>query len=277
MEGVSPVTHGVTDHSVSVAEFRLTETSHAPHTRLGRHRHAYPAITFVLRGGFSEDFGREGELSCGAMSVLLKPAGAAHSNTYSKFGARSFILECVSPSPLFERLDRVGPRLASARHVRRMLELYTAFVDGAPERLVLAEEIALELSREAECGGAARTSARPRWLAAIADAVQSDCTIPLSLSALAAGARVHPVYLARAFRRQFGQSIGRCMLEARLRLAMHRLTMSSDPISQIAIDCGFNDQPHFTRMFGREVGQSPARFRRAAQASAPRDRRELRH
>lgn len=277
MEGIAPVTHGLTDRSVSVAEFRLTETSHAPHTRLGRHCHAYPAITFVLRGGFSENFGADGELSCGAMSVLLKPAGAAHSNTYSKFGARSFILECVSPSPLFEGLDRGRPRLAPAQYVRRMLDLYAAFRDGAPERLVLAEEIALELSRQADCRREVGNAIRPRWIADIADSVSIDCTLPLSLSALAASVGVHPVYLARAFRRHFGQSIGSHMLQARLRMATHRLTMTSDPISQIAIECGFADQSHFTRMFHREVGQSPARFRRTARAIAPRDRRDLRH
>jgi AraC family transcriptional regulator len=277
MEGIAPVTHGLTDRFVSLAEFHLTETSHAPNTRLGKHRHAYPAITFVLRGGFSENFGADGELSCGAMSVLLKPAGAAHSNAYSKLGARSFILECVSASALFAGLDRGAPRLASANHVPRMLDLYAAFRDEAPERLVLAEEIALEFSRQAERGCRVRGDARPRWLAAIAEAVRSDCTSPLSLSMLAAGVGVHPVYLARAFRRHFGQSVGSYMLQARLRVAMHRLTMSNDTISRIAIDCGFADQSHLTRMFGREVGQSPARFRRAANAIASRNRRAPLH
>jgi AraC family transcriptional regulator len=264
MKGIAPVTHGFTDRSVTVAEFRLTETSHAPDTRLGRHCHAHPAITFVLRGGFAEDFGVDGELSCGAMSMLLKPAGAAHSNRYSKIGARSFILECVSPSPLFEGLDRGRPRLGPSHVVLRLLELYSAFRADSPERLLLAEEVAFELARQAGGEIARGTTARPRWLTAVADTVREECTQPLRLSALAAGSSVHPVYLARAFRRHYGRSIGSYMLQGRLRLAMRRLATSNDPISRIAMDCGFADQSHFSRMFGREVGMSPARFRRRA-------------
>ena len=57
MYGIAPVTHGVTDQTAELRGIRLTETSHSPNARIARHRHAYPAVTLVLSGGFLEDFG----------------------------------------------------------------------------------------------------------------------------------------------------------------------------------------------------------------------------
>jgi AraC family transcriptional regulator len=79
---------------------------------------------------------------------------------------------------------------------------------------------------------------------------------------------VHPVYLARAFRRHYGTSIGGFMLQCRIRLAMRRLATSADSISQIALECAFADQAHFTRLFRREAGMPPGQFRRVARRCA---------
>jgi AraC family transcriptional regulator len=87
---------------------------------------------------------------------------------------------------------------------------------------------------------------------------------------LAAECDVHPVYLARAFRRHYAQSIGSFMLQSRLRLAMHRLVTTAEPIARIALECGFADQSHLTRLLHRETGSTPARFRRVAHATGRR-------
>ena len=84
---------------------------------------------------------------------------------------------------------------------------------------------------------------------------------------LAAECGVHPVYLARVFRRHYAQSIGSFMLQSRLRLAMWRLATTAEPIARIALECGFADQSHLTRMLHRETGATPARFRRVTRAA----------
>jgi AraC family transcriptional regulator len=249
---------------VDLGDVRLTETSHAPHTRLAKHRHEFPALTFVLRGGFSEDFGRGRTHECSVMSLLAKPSDAVHSNLYSNVGARSFILECTTENELFRGLERSLPRLARARLAPMLLRAYDAFRTSAPEQRVLAEECALELAWDADPVRDWRTNERPSWLPRVMDAVRDSALRQLSLTSLAAQVAVHPIYLARVFRRHNGHSIGEYMTQRRVRLAMSRLAMSSDPISRIAIDCGFADQPHLTRVFRREVGVPPARFRRLA-------------
>lgn len=264
MTAIAPVTHGVTDRAVEVGGFRLTETSHVPDTRLSTHRHAYPAVTFVLRGGFVEDFGAGRAHECLTMSVLVKPSDAVHSNRYSHHGARSFILECTNECTTFSALEGCEPHLGIARLVVPLLELYAAFRAGAPERQLLAEEIAFEVARGQWSRTAWKTTGRPRWLAGVAEAAAAGCTQPLSLTTLASQVAVHPVYLARIFRRHYGQSIGAFVLQRRLRLAIHRLASTDEPISRIVLDCGFVDQSHFTRLLRRETGMPPGRIRRSS-------------
>ena len=257
------------NRAVQVGGFRLTETSHLPDTRLGLHRHAFPAVTFVLRGAFAEDFGPGRMHDCRAMSVLVKPAGAPHSNRYSTRGARSFILECTHDATQFGELDACPPHLGRACLVLPMLELYEAFVTSAPERLLLAEEIAFEAARAQRAQRDWRIARRPDWLTSIADVAADSCTQPTGLTTLATSVGVHPVYLARVFRRHYGRSLGAFMLQCRLRRAMDRLASTSHSISRIAMELGFADQAHLTRLFRREVGVPPAAFRRSSRVTPP--------
>ena len=88
----------------------------------------------------------------------------------------------------------------------------------------------------------------------------------LSLRALAAGVGLHPVYLARLFRRRPRRERGRL----RPRASASRRSCTEDPrarsdlpLASIALEGGFSDQAHLTRVFHAEVGTTPAAFRAA--------------
>jgi AraC family transcriptional regulator len=70
-------------------------------------------------------------------------------------------------------------------------------------------------------------------------------------------------YFSRAFKSSTGLAPHQWLLEARIAKAKHLLLESDRTLSEIALDVGFADQSHFTRTFGRQVGQSPAAWRRA--------------
>jgi AraC family transcriptional regulator len=48
-----------------------------------------------------------------------------------------------------------------------------------------------------------------------------------------------------------------------VRAACELLRTAEWPLAVIAAECGFADQSHFTRIFRRMTGTTPARFRRA--------------
>jgi AraC family transcriptional regulator len=82
-----------------------------------------------------------------------------------------------------------------------------------------------------------------------------------SLEALAREAGCHAITLARAFRREFGCSIGTYVRRRRLELAGWMLRSTAIPISVVAIRNGFADQAHFTRALRRATGFTPAALR----------------
>jgi AraC family transcriptional regulator len=70
-------------------------------------------------------------------------------------------------------------------------------------------------------------------------------------------------HFTRAFRKSFGMSPYRWLLERRIDHAKALLVTSDLPIAYIALQSGFSDQASLTRAFGRIVGDSPGRWKRA--------------
>ena len=61
----------------------------------------------------------------------------------------------------------------------------------------------------------------------------------------------------RAFRASFGQSLLAYIVQRRLNRAMEMMLNTREPLSQIAVACGFCDQSHFSRHFHNRFGITP--------------------
>jgi AraC-like DNA-binding protein len=68
--------------------------------------------------------------------------------------------------------------------------------------------------------------------------------------------------LERYFKKETGESPSRYRLLCRIRQAKELLADPAMGLTEIADECGFYDQSHFTREFTREVGVSPSRWRK---------------
>jgi AraC family transcriptional regulator len=82
------------------------------------------------------------------------------------------------------------------------------------------------------------------------------------LSELAAAADVHPVHFARAFRARYGRSPGEYLRHCRLERACALLRDLRTPLADIAAQCGYVDQSHFSHAFRRAYRLTPTAFRR---------------
>jgi AraC family transcriptional regulator len=119
--------------------------------------------------------------------------------------------------------------------------------------------------------GAARSrqvrlhGATPSWLAAARDYLHDRGQIA-SLAEVAVAVGVHPVTLARGFRKAYGCSVGAYLRWLRLSRAARQLAETEAALAEIALAAGFADQSHFSNAFRRETGLSPSAFRRAARS-----------
>jgi AraC family transcriptional regulator len=84
------------------------------------------------------------------------------------------------------------------------------------------------------------------------------------MAEVAAAAGVHPVHLARVFRKQFGMTVGEYQRRLRLAWAGKELLRGDTDLATLALEAGFADQSHFTRAFRWMTGMTPGELRRVA-------------
>lgn len=267
-----PLTQGSRVASARIGSLRFLETRHPPGLALPTHVHARPAVTLVLAGGFRERFGRVTH-ECRPLDVLIKPAHAPHADEYGNDGARSLLIELEPAAQRnlapFVRFDapraRVRGGLAGAQALR-LLEAVRARDHAA---VAQAEEMTLELlGTVADRLDYSTAGDPPPWLSAVRDALHDRWREPLTLTGMAAEAGVHPVYLARAFRRHYGRPLGGYLRRLRIGHAADRLARTEQPAAAVALDNGFCDQSHMNRVFRREAGWTPVGYRQAVRALA---------
>ncbi len=102
-----------------------------------------------------------------------------------------------------------------------------------------------------------------RLMLRIAETLRQNLTSQDSLEMLATAHRLTPSQLTRRFTAAFGQSPVAYRTAARLQEARKLLTETTLNLQAIATRCGYENAFYFTRVFTREVGQAPGRYRKA--------------
>jgi AraC family transcriptional regulator len=102
------------------------------------------------------------------------------------------------------------------------------------------------------------------WQASKAAAyIEAHLDAPIDVGELAALARLSQSYFSRAFKASFGAAPQPYILGRRIALAQDLMLTTEEPLCGIALDCGFSDQSHLSRIFRRLTGDSPNAWRRA--------------
>jgi AraC family transcriptional regulator len=126
-----------------------------------------------------------------------------------------------------------------------------------------AEGLGIELLSEALRPPAlAPAGGEPDWLRTVNQIVHDRYRESLSLAELALAVGVHPVHLARAFRRRYGSCVGELIRHLRTEAACHALIRSNASIAEIAVRNGFADQSHLCRILKRKMGMTPGEYRK---------------
>ena len=107
-----------------------------------------------------------------------------------------------------------------------------------------------------------------RKLCRVRDLLHDRLEEPLTLVDLRLEADLSAWHLLRAFRDAFGETPHAYLTRLRLERAKELLTISSRPVTEVCFDVGFSSLGSFSALFGRQVGLSPAEFRRTVRAWA---------
>jgi AraC family transcriptional regulator len=126
-----------------------------------------------------------------------------------------------------------------------------------------AEALALEIISEATRNASTTDEKHgtPSWLVQAIELLHETLPDNLTVERIANVVGVHPVHLARVFRRRHGCGIGEYARNWRVEVASRQLATGTRTIAEVAAIAGFADQSHLCRTFKAVSGLTPKEFR----------------
>jgi AraC-like DNA-binding protein len=226
-------------------------------------------LIFVRKGQLSiEEEGKAFEV-CAGETLLLFP-GRRHKgmSPYKKDLSFYWIHFQIVKGKQRKILMRIPQKHAHLDRSEYMAELFHRFLDDQESKfvkpisrsliiLLMLAEIENSSDPEANVPDTSTVLAHRAELY-----IKTHFHLPLSTSLVAKSMQSNPDYLGRVFTRVYSISITHMIHKVRLRHARSLLRESQFNIEQIAQQSGFTDAGYFRRIFYRNEGMMPLKYRR---------------
>jgi AraC-like DNA-binding protein len=244
----------------------LDVSDYSPNLRMKSHAHEPVAFSFVLQGGYDESLGREFSRTCKQGMLVFHPSDETHSVRFHNIATKIFRVS-VNSAWLerfrYASFELKRPAMFEHESITSFAKkMYVEFC--VPDRFseFAIEGLTLELlAATARSLSDKKENNTPRWLEEVREMLSENYSDETSLQTLAETAGVHPVYLARQFRKFYQTTVGDYVRQMRIEKASYQLSNTKQSISEIALATGFYDQSHFSNVFKRHTGMTPAEFR----------------
>lgn len=102
----------------------------------------------------------------------------------------------------------------------------------------------------------------PAALRRVREHIEKNLATHIDLGDLSSLAGLSSCHFSRAFKQSMNMPPHRYLMARRVQAAARMIEATESPISEIALEVGFSDQSHFTRVFRAQLGEAPGRFRR---------------
>lgn len=256
--------YGATRKQVETPAFAFAEVEDFDNIEVPLHTHENAHFLFVIKGEY-EAMVKDKKQRCSSSAMLYYPAGTTHRDHFYKAGERRFLtvsLTSETNKNLLEEINFVdysmdfncaeiswlGKRIC--RELQSPDSLSTIVLEAMANELLVFAARSLDKSDKP-----------PAWLKRAHELIKDVCAESITIGEIAATAGVHPLHLARTFRRFFNCSPGEYLRKCRIELASDLLLNSKKTLAEIALISGFADQSQFTQSFKQNTGITPAKFR----------------
>jgi len=253
------------------------EVIHATERKVPVHTHEMSYYSLVISGGYDESHRRE-RIYFQPFSSALTRAGTEHDGRIAPCGVRVFTVE-IGKEWIKQFLDlQTEPEtvqdLTGGELTCLGMQLYREYCTEPVACSLTVDALVWELL--AAAAGIPESASTPGWWPRALELLHAEFRRDLRVSHVAAEIGIHPVHLARVFRRICRQTPGEYVQRLRVRFAAEKLALPGEAIAQIAAEAGFADQSHLARVFKKYTRMTPGTFQRAfaAPRSAPPGLRE---
>lgn len=241
----------------------VSATSYHEHDATGRmHYHENPHLSFVLQGGGIEKR-KLLEFERLPGQVMFFHSGESHQCINKLFPAKNINLE-IEPAFLHDNgaTEATVNSSVSDNHNAKfnMLRMYKELIvndeySGPSIRMLLLDLIYFRTKVEHE-------NAHPKWVNTVHDLLNDRWNEHLTLKDLSRAAGVHPITISKCFPKYFSCTFGKYMRKLKIEKSLPLIKTSSLSLTEIAYECGFSDQSHFTRTFKQLTGFLPHHYKK---------------
>lgn len=236
------------------------------------HHHAYCQVLLPAQGQIALACpGAHGWVGHGRVAVI--PPGVEH--RYHSLGPNRIVVADFAADHLESRLELRSENVFRTQDARLSSLTQTLQIEarcgGLGDPLVadaLLRYLVAVLSPSRMPADVRGTAAAHRQVAAAAERfLQEHFWQPLTVAEVAAAIGVSPSHLHRVFRAETGVTLVNRVHRLRLEAAAQRLRETDQTVLAIAQDVGFSSQSHLTRLFTRQFGCAPGRYRERSWAA----------
>lgn len=256
--------YGISSRVHEVSGLRLSERIYPPNFKTPRHSHSMAHFCLILDGSSTQTYGSKNR-SREPLTTAFYPPNELQSESFGRVGSRIFNVEMDSRwlrnfrEYAVIREESTDFRGGSVAWL--MSKLYQEFRSMDQTSPLVIEGLTLEIIAESSRRFAAAGNRTSRWLQSVRDILHEKFADPMTLACLAKLVGVHPVYLASSFRKEYHCSIGEYRQRLRIDFAIREISKSHLSLAEIALEAGFASQAHFTKVFKRLTGTTPAKYR----------------
>jgi AraC family transcriptional regulator len=224
------------------------------------HYHETTHFSFLLNGG-ATDKRKNSEAEKISGELMFFHSGEIHQSIYKSFPVKNINIELEDG--FFRNNSIVESDFKSsveqnANAKFRILKIYKElltndeFSDSSIEMILLS---LLEDKPE-------HKNFRPKWLDTVLEVLNDNWNDEISVGSLALAANVHPKTISKYFPKYFACTLGEYRRKIKVEKSLSLIKTSNLSLTEIAYECGFYDQSHFTATFKQMTGFRPKEFQK---------------
>ncbi|SHE58310.1 helix-turn-helix domain-containing protein [Pedobacter caeni] len=252
--------YGQTNETIELDGLTLTDTVYT-HPKVDWHYHENAYFTFILEGNVIEGNKKE-TYTCSPGSLLFHNWQEPHYNIKPEGFTRGFHLEIEKH--WFDHIALPDHNLQGSINIRNpdiKLLMYKIFratkIEGADAGFSIQTLLTETLSKLAADSNILPDK-KPKWIKVIEEILHDQTGQTFTLDDLSKRAGIHPVHLSRDFSKHFHCTLSEYARKLKVEKALSLISLKKQSLTEIAYECGFTDQSHFTRCFREVNGLNPS-------------------
>lgn len=238
------------------------------------HFHKYHELYFLISGKTKYFVnGKIYMLSAG--DIIFIPKGEFHQTDYPDPKNIERVTISVNDEFIGERFSKHISRLSELKHLRipkNLINVFYSLVEKLEaehlnqpsdyvnmQRLYMCQ-LLITILRYADKPRTVSLSPSYRLAQDAAKYINENYSHPLTLESMACKYSVTPDYFSKIFKKATGVGFSKYLNATRVSAAQELLSQTSKDVTNIALECGFNDSNYFIQVFKKINGVTPKKY-----------------